>query len=181
MLKEQFVQKFKAITGISFVNIRNYTNKEGEVADILININVSYNNSKAKDIEILKNLNLNDYVNETINLTLLEQAKIELINSLTAPSETRSEGQINAYTHLCNNIKVHNETNELYITGMKIRKTIHTEGTYKEVKSKPLTIAKNILRKELTTSKIRQYIVKKVAAVTLNKEVLQSEQVVELA
>ena len=85
------------------------------------------------------------------------------------------------HTHLCNNVKVHNETNELYITGMKIRKTIHTEGIYKEVKSKPLTIAKNILRKELTTSKIRQYIVKKVAEVTINKEVLQSEQVVELA
>ena len=47
----------KSITGVSFVSIRNYTNKFGEVSNNLINVGASYEKAKAKDIEFLENFN----------------------------------------------------------------------------------------------------------------------------
>jgi len=150
---QEFANRFKEIKGISFINISNYKNSKGEIENVLININIDYNKTKLKDIETLRNIDLNSIdFNDKI---LLEQAKNELINSFINPNKTQSDAQNNTYTHLANNVKIHNETNEIYVTGTKVRKTITQIGEYKEVKSKPLTVAKNILRSYLQTSKIR--------------------------
>jgi hypothetical protein len=44
---------------------------------------------------------------------------------------------------------------------MQVHKTVLSEGEYKEKNSKPLTIAKNVIRKNLKTSKYRQYKISK--------------------
>ena len=51
----------KSVTGVSFVSIRNYANKSGEVSNNLLNVGASYEKAKQKDIDFLTNLNVSEY------------------------------------------------------------------------------------------------------------------------
>lgn len=163
----------KSLTGVTFVSIKNYTNKQNEVSNNLINIGIKYANAKAKDIEFLQNLNLNDHqFNSPINL--IEDARHELIQAFKKPDLNRSNGQIDAYTQICEGVKVHNETGYLYIYGYREQKTVLTKGDpKKEVKSAPLTIAKDELRKLLRTGKFTQYSLEVGNTIKANGETLE--------
>lgn len=146
----------KSPNGVSFVSIKEYTNKQGEVSNQLINVGASYENAKQADIQLLRELDITlSTHNFKSNILLLEQARNELINSFIQPNENRSLGQKNAYSHIenANGLKVHNESGLLYLFGYRINKTVLVEGEYKTVKSSGLTIAKNELRKLLKTNK----------------------------
>ncbi len=108
-----------------------------------------------------------------LDSALLETARLELIESFINPSENRSNGQIDAYTHIFSGVKVHNETGKLYIYGYRENKTDIQEATYKTVNSKPLTIAKNELRNRLRTGKSTQNSLKTGNELRLNGETLE--------
>lgn len=160
----------KSPNGVTFISIKNYTNSSGEISNNLINIGASYERAKQADIEFLKNLDITKIEGDPI---LLAQARTELINSFIKPNENISNGQINAYVNILPGLKVHIETGEIYIYGYRENKTIVQKGEYKEVKSKPLTIAKNILRKLLKTNKFTQYKISNIGKITANKETLE--------
>ena len=162
----------KSVTGVSFVSIRNYTNKFGEVSNNLINVGANYEKAKQKDITFLENINFSDYEFKS-DLSLLDEARKVLIASFIKPDENRSNGQINAYTHIVSGVKVHNETGMLYIYGHRENKQILTNGEYPIVKSKPLTIAKDELRKLLRTGKFTQYALEIGNEVRANGETLE--------
>lgn len=162
----------KSVTGVSFVSIRNYTNKYGEVANNLINVGASYEKAKQKDIEFLENLNFADYEFKS-DLSLLDEARKALIAAFIKPDENRSEGQINAYTQIVKGVKVHNETGVLYIYGYREKKEVLTKGEYPAVKSRPLTIAKDELRKLLRTGKFTQYALEVGNTIRANGETLE--------
>lgn len=146
----------KSPSGVSFFSIRYYSNKQGEVSHYLINLGASYEKAKAKDIEFLTNL---DITTKEWKSSLLDiaKAKTELINAFIAPSQTRSEAQIEAYERIVPGLKIHKETGTIVIDGyVRAKKTI-LAGEFKTVNSSPLTIAKNELRKLLRTGKIRQF------------------------
>lgn len=162
----------KSATGVSFISIRNYTNSKGEVSNNLINVGASYQNAKAKDIEFLDNLDASKYQFKS-PLSLIEEARQELIAAFLAPDENRSNGQTEAYTTIFSGVKVHNETGVLYIYGYRENKTVLVEGVYKPVKSKPLTIAKNELRKLLRTGKFTQFALEVGNEIKTNGETLE--------
>jgi hypothetical protein len=159
----------KSPTGVSFVSIKGYTNSYGEVSNNLVNVGASLTNAKAKDIETLQSLNVTELGGDTI---LLEKARVELINSFIAPNENRSNGQIDAYTIVAKGIKVHNETGEIYVFGLRTSKTIIEQGVYPIVNSRPLTIAKNTLKKDLKSSKFTQYKISATSVIKANGEEL---------
>lgn len=161
------------ITGCSFVSIL-YTNKDGEVQKTLINVGVSYANAKEKDIEYLKNLDVKS-VKSTQGVALLEEARKSLLGALISPDKVRSEGQLNAYTYLTNGLKIHNETNALYVVGMVVKKEVIKEADYKADTRKPLTIAKDDIRKELKSTKYRTYDLSNMSTVNLKGETLSFE------
>lgn len=141
-------------TGVSFFSVRNYTNKQGETSNYVINVGGSYEKAKQDDIKFLRELDVTKLKNTVNSKKDLMVAKTELIKSFEAPHKAMSEGQKNAYTVIANGVKVHNETGLLYVFGSKISKTIIKEGVYPTEKAlKP----KDELRKLLKTSKIRQY------------------------
>lgn len=155
------IKKIKAatensITGVSFVSIRNYTNKDGEVSNNLINVGIKYDSAKKKDVEFLENLDAKQYTFKSTP-ELIEEARVALIAAFLAPDKARSEGQKDAYTVIVDGVKVHNETGQIYVYGYRENKTVLKEGTYKTVNSAALTIAKNELRKLLRTGKFTQY------------------------
>ena len=162
----------KSVTGVSFVSIRNYTNKFGEVSNNLINVGANYEKAKQKDIAFLENINFSDYEFKS-NLSLLDEARKVLIASFIKPDENRSNGQINTYTHIVSGVKVHNETGVLYVYGYRENKQILTNGEYPIVKSKPLTIAKDELRKLLRTGKFTQYALEIGNEIRANGETLE--------
>ena len=149
----------KSPNGVTFVSIKNYENEQGEIANHLFNIGRSYEKAIQKDIETLRNLDLTT-LNSKHPLTLLEEARTELINAFLKPNENRSNGQKNAYLSILNGLKVHVETGFLYVWGFREQKTIIKAGTYKMVNSKPLTLAKDELRKLLQTNKFKNFKIK---------------------
>jgi len=159
----------KSPTGVSFVSIKGYTNTYGEVSNNLVNVGASLENAKKKDIETLQSLDVTTLNGDSI---LLETAKVELINAFIKPNENRSNGQKDAYTIVANGIKVHNETGEIYVFGLRKSKTTLVEGVYPQVNSKPLTLAKNQLRKELKSNKFTQYKLSSTAVMKMNGEEL---------
>ena len=91
-----------------------------------------------------------------MSVDLLTEATQSLINDFEK-TISKEKVKTNNFTHITNGLKQHTENNELYVYGMLVHKTILSEGEYKEKNSKPLTIAKNIIRKNLRTSKYRQF------------------------
>jgi hypothetical protein len=154
-MKEHLLKKLQEINGVSFVSV-TYINQQNEKHQTTFNIGVDYYKAKQKDIEFLENLNTSD-MECLLPIELLEQAREELILSMKSPSKTRSEGIKNAYTNLGHGLKIHNETQVIYVYGMKINKTIITNGDYKEDTRKPLTRAKDTLRSLLKSTQYRQY------------------------
>lgn len=144
-------------TGVSFCSVKNYTNQQGEVANHLFNIGVSYENAKKKDIEFLTNLDVTTMEWQSAMADVIV-AKQQLISSLEKPDVVRSQAQKDAYFHINEGLKVHCESGEIYVYGMRVNKTIITPIEYKEVKSSKLTIAKNELRKLMKSAKYRQFI-----------------------
>jgi hypothetical protein len=162
----------KSPTGVSLVSIKGYTNSFGEVSNNLVNVGASLTNAKAKDVTTLQNLDVTTLGGDSI---LLEKARVELINSFINPNENRSQGQIDAYTIVTKGIKVHNETGEIYIFGLRNSKTIIEQGVYPIVNSRALTIAKNQLKKDLKSSKFTQYKLSNTSVIKLNGEELSFE------
>jgi hypothetical protein len=146
----------KTPTGVSFCSVKNYTNEQGEVANHLFNIGASYENAKKKDIEFLTNLDVTTMEWQSAMADVIV-AKQQLISSLEKPDVVRSKAQKDAYFHLNNGLKVHCETGEIYVYGMRVNKTIIKAVEYKETKSSALTIAKNELRKLMKSAKYRQF------------------------
>jgi hypothetical protein len=152
------ISNLSDITGVSFVSTV-YTNEQNEIQKTVFNVNVSYKQAQAKDIEYLKTLDVTS-LKSGLGKELLEQARQALLGALISPNKARSNGQKNAYTHLTNGLKIHNETNELYVVGMKVKKTVLLECDYKADTRKPLTVAKDTIRKGMKSTKYRNYKIK---------------------
>lgn len=170
------IVSFGKTNGCQFIRIKDYTNQVGEVQDVTINIGTSYETAKEKDIETLKALDLSKFkVDNELTLAIFEQAKSELIAAAIAPNKAMSEGQKDAYTHLVKGVKVHNETNQLYIFGSKLKdtKVVKVEGDYKPDTRKPLTKAKDLIRATLKAPKYRQYIIGSLGAVTMKGDTIE--------
>lgn len=150
----------KSITAVSFVSVKNYENKQGEIANYLFNLGINYEKSVKQDIETLQNLDVTTLTNVKSSVSDLAIAKAQLIESFIKPNENKSNAQIDAYTQIgIKGMKVHNVNGLLYIYGFLQNKTVITPSTepYKEVKSSTITIAKNELKKLLKTSKFRMF------------------------
>ena len=154
------------INGISFVGV-NYTNQQNEKSQYLINVGVSYQKSKEKDFETLTNLDVSkiaDFKGLDVDAQQeLKEAKIALLKALIKPNKAQSQAQIDAYTHLFTGLKIHNNTNDLFVFGFKVKKTVEVKGEYKKTEfayegAKPLTRAKNFLKVQyFKSSKFRQF------------------------
>ena len=151
-------------TGVSFVSVKEYENKANEISNYLINVGVSLENAKNSDIEYLEKLDVQK-CETVICKNLLEEARLALIKALKKPNENRSNGQKNAYTTITKGVRLHNETNRLHVYGFFVKKDVIVKGVYKKVNSRPLTIAKNFLRKNMKSTKFRTMILEMADAI----------------
>lgn len=185
--KNQLIVAVKKIKGTSFVGVRNYENKQGEESNQTFNVGVSFANVLQHDLEALRNFDISTladkhsladltkgYAELLLSLekrTADEQTKAELLANGDATMK-RSEAQSEAYIKIANGLKakLENDILVLYIYGFMVRKTILKKGEYKQVNSKPLTLAKNAITKAagLKEAKYRNFKLGKLEDIKIN-------------
>jgi len=189
-----FLTKTNNIKGCSFATIKGYTNTANEVGNHLINLGASLSNAKVKDLETMRNTNANDlfenftFENSTMPFDIFEKAFNELqdsfvkvgdklINGTTKERSNRSQAQIDAYTLINNQLKVHNEKQRLYIYALRLKKEILVKGEYKSTNKQRKTICKDYIKKALDfkTSKFTMFIVEKADLLNLAKTSFKGE------
>ena len=180
------INAFNDVNGASFVAF-TYTNKYGEKASRLIQINTVYGNALKKDLDIIPNVEYaqNDLFDRATFIVaqaeLLKSVNLSLGNTENANKtdveqhSNRSKGQNDAYVHIAKNIKYNIESGQLYIFAKEIRKTVLTEGVYPTVNSRAKTIAKNVIKKQMKSTKYRTYVIPNVseAGVKVNGDTIE--------
>jgi hypothetical protein len=171
-MKNSIFDKFNSLKGAKFIGFNGYTAKgTGEVANFVINVNISEMNMKTNDLAKLKALKETDLQkvadSKQIALDIVKLGFDELVfaaeKNISANMEDRtiaSQAQTDAYIHICKGVKLNKETRLLYVSGLEQSKTVVFDGVYKTVKSQPKTIAKKAIQKhaELSCLKYRNYI-----------------------
>jgi hypothetical protein len=159
-----------------------YKDKEGEVSKRVVNIGTSYLNALVKDLETVSIQRFDDLLTEEARIAILKSKimSIKKIDEIDAETELalneaiqannltftekevsthakRSDAQINAYIEICTGLKYCENTKLLYISGTSVKKTI-IEAVVKTDTRKPLTVAKDSIRKDLKADKFRNFI-----------------------
>lgn len=159
MDKSEFILKLSKLRQSStFLTLHNYKNEYGEVANYNIVFHISYENALKKSISIIENYlpsnNLEHVAKSELidgyNKSLLKAQDIEIIDEYYHHIYD-SDGKI------IKGIKIHNENEELYIYGFIVNKSIIENGNYPVRNKRPLTIAKDNLRKLTPVDKFRQF------------------------
>jgi len=168
---------FSKTSGAQFVSVKNYENSKGEVANHVVNLNVNYENAKAKDIEYLKDLDVSTLDDKGLGKDLMEKARVALLGAAISPNKARSKGQTEAYRTICNGVSAYigqdgTKHGEIKIFAMAVSKKVIVQGIYPKVNSRPLTIAKNIIKKELKATKFRRLTLSNVGTVKVQGEEL---------
>lgn len=181
----KLIKNAAAIKSPRFVAINGYENSKGEISNYLLNLGVNYQTSKLKDLESLTNINVQEFKsNLPENLRpfkdLVDTAKTELVESLTKniskdlnDHTNQSKAQILAYVNICQNIKIHPESGQIFITGNVEKKTVLLAGEpYKQVNSKPKTIIKKLMQKGDRRSKYREFKFAQIAEVKISGDTI---------
>lgn len=171
----------KTIKGTTFVGIRNYENKQGEISNQTIVAGITYENCLLNDFKVLteKQNEVFEILEKTYTNELIFQAYKNLYVSLEKrlSSEevkdalrlqndktiTLSDAQKNAYIHLAKGVKLNLETEQIHIFGLVVKKTILQAIEYKSTNSRDLTIVQNKIKKlcEFKQDKYRNFIFNK--------------------
>lgn len=170
-----FLTELAKSKGAEFIAINEYPNEQGQIANYVVNINISVMNAKEKDLNTLKNVTDNDLQNvSTFSGIALDICQIALkemqdsaeknVNPDLSKRTVNSQAQTGAYTQLTPAIKVLESTGEIHIFGQEISKKVLVKGEYKEVKSSDKTLAKKAITKhlDLRAGKYRTYKLSKI-------------------
>jgi len=184
------------VKGCKFVNIKGYNSDKSdntEIADMLMNIGISYGNMTNKD-----EITLNTYDIDTIatvlhdkvmqhNFSQYDLSKFtdkvnphnEILSLLPAALIDMKQATLKA-PRADNNIKLtpvlwfNTTTKNLLLFGQVITKTTVVKGEFKKVASAPLTVAKNVIRETLKKNDLRTLSLPNILGnVKLNGETLE--------
>lgn len=168
----------KTVKGTTFVGIRNYENKQGEVTNQTVLVGINFENvlkhdfktlqekqndifaklEKDHKIEVVKQAYENVYKSLEKRLSDEEtKEKLRLENDSTINA---SDAQKDAFIHIAKGVKIAKETNEIHIFGLVVKKTVLVPIQYKNVNSRELTIVQNKIKKfcEFKQDKYRTFI-----------------------
>jgi hypothetical protein len=134
-----------------FVSMK-YRNAEGELSRYTIMLGVSYHRALESDLrKVLAYTPKND---------IEKEAKDAIVTSIGA-SLTGDNPAYNLkgyFTPIDNRgIASFNDLGEVYIKGFLVKKEVLEPVEYKQVNSKPLTIAKNKIKKNFKSGKVRTF------------------------
>ena len=180
---EQITNAITGIKACQFASLTYLSKKAGELARYTVNLGFSYHKLVEKSITELEILTASESPNWT---DLQKQAAAEIMASFEKTLEAHKTGEQNPdytksgqYTPLGNGININSTDGTIQLFGLLQSKVTLVEGTWPVVNSRPLTIAKNEIRKHLSISKFREFAVDlgQVAQVKVNGDTLELEPV----
>lgn len=163
--------------GAKFANITYRVKKNNELARYRIILGANTETLYLKDIKALEVLlpTLTDNLQIEAATAILNSRNLSVAVGIgNNPAFTCAD----TYTHVegIPGCKIHKETGVLYVSGLVEEKTVLEAGEpMKPVNSKPLTIAKRKIEKTLPSGRFRQLIIKNVARLACNGEVIEVE------
>lgn len=168
----------KTVKGTTFVGIRNYENKQGEVTNQTVLVGINFENVLKHDFKTLqeKQNDIFAKLEKEHNIEVVKQAYENVYKSLEkrlSDEETKeklrlendstinaSDAQKDAFIHVAKGVKISKESNEIHIFGLVVKKTVLVPIQYKTVNSRELTIVQNKIKKfcEFKQDKYRTFI-----------------------
>jgi hypothetical protein len=158
---KRFLDKFRNLNGAKFISINNYLSvNTHEIANFILNVNISIENAKKTDLERLKNCNKKDLLDISLSsgiaIDILTQSLAEMLSSAEKNCSpdlkdrtAQSQGQTAAYVSLAPGIKLHTDTLEVHVFGQLISKVlVKTGDNYKQ----PANSSDKTLGKKAITS-----------------------------
>ena len=178
---KKLFESFQQITGVSFIGINNYqSTSTGEVSNYIVNVGLSVENAKRKDLEKLRNCTDADLQaiadKKGLDFNICKLALQELtasaeknLSSNPLERSNQSQAQTDAYINITSAIRYHEGNETFHIFGQRIRKEVVVKGTYKEVKSSAKTLAKKAIKTKLnfTSDDFRDFIIDNVSQVSI--------------
>jgi hypothetical protein len=161
--------------GAKFASFKYTAKESGEVARHTLILGADSEVLYEKDIQALNDLmpSLDGIDKEAAVAILKSRQKSLQVGIGNNPDYTCAGVYVNPEG--CKGVRVHVVTGALYVSGLQEHKTVLVPGTFKEVNSKPLTIAKRGIEKLLPSGRFRLFKLSNVTAAKLNGEVLEIE------
>lgn len=142
--------------GARFVGVTYTAKTTGEVARHVLNVGIDYENCVRNSIIELESMI------PTLTYDVQHEAATELLGSFRNTLHNMAQGLSNdnytkkdIYVNICPGLKVNITDGTFELQGLQVSKKVITPGTYKTVKSRPLTVAKNELRSLLSVGSFR--------------------------
>ena len=173
------IDSLAAQEGSRFARI-TYTNKNGETFRETINLGADYGRMLRDNHALLLTLSApagSIEAKAIEELTKSAEASLKGDNPLNTTVDTYEAVEVDG--EAIRGVKRHKETGDLYVDGLSVKgsREVLVAGVYPEVKSRPLTIAKDAIRKTLATSRYRRYKFSSFARIALNGGVLEVAEV----
>ena len=161
MNQGQFVSELSKLRPSStFLSLMGYRNDHSEVADYSIVFHMSYANALRRSLVALESIVPSDDLEATAKQELQGSYQASLDKMATTPIEEIDDNYTRFFDDdgsYVKGIKLHTETNTLHIYGLVNNKRVLMPGQYKKINRKPLTIAKDKLRRLCPVNKFRQF------------------------
>jgi hypothetical protein len=182
---QDFINAMNESNGPKFVGF-TYTNKFGETASRVIQINTSYKNALNKDLEIVANVEFptqDEFSHETFVIAkaeLIKSIKLSLgkiDNTMTAKEiekhSNRSKGQTEGYIQIAKNVRYNIEQGNIHFFAKEVSKKVLVEGEYPQKNKREKTKAKDYIKKYMKSSKYRTFIIPNIETMRVNGETLE--------
>lgn len=157
---EHMVSTFAGLRpGATFVGVNEYTNLYNELSTFGIVFHIDYKKSLKNSLDIVYKFKPNDLLHKEAK-RLLIASLIGRIDAFSRPLEKRDSPYVyfkDANKTYIKGIKMHEETEDLYMFGFVVSKKILAPTKYIKINSEPLTLAKNRIENLTPVSKFRQF------------------------
>lgn len=162
---QNLVAEVAKLNGNRFASLTYTAKATGETARHTIQLGFSYHNAVEKSLAELDNITFVS-VSDGSKFSRADfiTAKAEVKASLQATLNAHAQGEQNpdytkadVYVPLFNGLNVSRNDGGYKLFGLTVAKTVLVSGTYKAVNSKPLTLAKNAIRKALPVGAFREF------------------------
>ena len=147
----------------TFLVLKGYRSESGELADYQIVFHMSYEAALKRSLMQLSTLVPADELEAQAKQELVASYSKSLEKVQSEPLEVLGEVYdrvLDKDGNVVKGVKVHKDTGVLYLFGLAHQKVVREPGVYKQVNKRPLTVAKDKLRKGLPVERFRQFVIK---------------------
>ncbi len=160
-LRAEITKRLTEIKGCQFVSFTYLSKGAGELARHTLNVGFNYHTAVEKSVSELETI----IALESDTWSELQKtAAVNVMASLKKTLAAHAVGEQNAdytkagqYIPICNGINVNSNDGSIQCFGLKHTKVVLVPGVYPHVNSRPLTLAQNEIRNQLTVGKFREF------------------------